>query len=150
MRTQRFEVVLDRHPSDDDTNAMYEAGLDDCGISIGGQTALSGPSKVYVDRKAPSLAAAIESVTADLASCGFGVVEVVPERARKRSGRPSLSSAGSRSPQVTVVLPGDRERQLVKVAAMRGVKKSDVLRAALYKELDQELAKTAERELVPA
>ena len=35
MRTQSFEVVLDRHPSDDDVDTMYEAGLDDCTIERG-------------------------------------------------------------------------------------------------------------------
>jgi len=135
MRTQRFTVVLDKKPSDDDTNLMFDAGLSDCTINIGNR----GPSIVLVDRKAKTPEDALASVREQLSRCGFQISEVrdfVPSRA----GRPSFTKAGVRSPQITFVTPAFRYSQLEKLAAIKGVNKSDIARKALDEYLDRELA----------
>jgi len=135
MKTQRFAVVLDKTPSDDDTNLMYEAGLEDCTIEISNH----GPSVIWVDRKAKTFDDALTSVTTQLATCGFRAVEVRHPKPTK-VGRPSFTKAGTRSPQVTFVTPDFRYQQLAKVAAIKGVKKSDIARWALDEYLDRELS----------
>jgi hypothetical protein len=133
MRTQHFEMVLNRTPSDAELDALYEAGLDDCSFTVG---ANGRPSEVWVDRKAKSFDEALESVESQLAACGFTAVEV-RGKAVQKAGRPSFSAAGKRSPQITFVLPEQRLQQLVRLSAARGMNKSDVAREALYELLDR-------------
>jgi hypothetical protein len=61
--TWSFTILLDREPTDDEFNAMYDAGLDDSSISDEFGEHLMG-----MDREAPSLFAAIISSVRDLRS----------------------------------------------------------------------------------
>lgn len=75
MKTQHFEVVLDREPTDNEYNQLYEAGLDDCSFEFGaGQPAL-----LWADRIAPTYDDAVASVLSQLAQCGFRAISVTPD-----------------------------------------------------------------------
>ncbi len=61
--TWSFTILLNRAPTDDEFNAMYDAGLDDSSIS-----SEFGEHHMAMDREAPSLFAAIISSVRDLRS----------------------------------------------------------------------------------
>ena len=127
MDTYRFELVLDKPLTDADTNRLYEAGLDDCAIIVGGP---GQPSEVWADRVATSYDKAVESVKADLSKCGFAAVKVTPSKPVK-AGRPSLSKPGKRSPQLTIVIPTGIESAIERDAERLGIKKTQVARNIL-------------------
>jgi hypothetical protein len=113
MATFEFKVYLDRMPTDDEFDALYEAGFDD---STPGTEGASGV--IQVTREADSLPAAIESVLTGAARAGFAVVGVEDEdlvglrTIATRLGRTSeyvrLLAAGKRGPGgFPVVTSGD-------------------------------------------
>jgi hypothetical protein len=72
--THTFTVVLDRRPTGDELDALFEAGCDDAtfgaekGVPIG-----------QFDREAPTLAEAIASAVRDIESAGLTVLRVLDE-----------------------------------------------------------------------
>ena len=67
MNAYDFTVRLDRTPTDDEQNALYDAGLDDANVEI----APDGRAWVVVTRQAATLDEAILSVVADIRSAGL-------------------------------------------------------------------------------
>lgn len=68
MSTHTFTVILDREPTEDEQDRLFEAGLDDAAVEVNNGTGL-----LHVDRDAPSLDAAIVSVVRDVQEAGFQV-----------------------------------------------------------------------------
>jgi hypothetical protein len=66
MPLYEFTVHLDRQPTDDELDAIYEAGLDDAAPEIGG-----GRGLLHVMRRSDSLTEAILTAVADIAKAGF-------------------------------------------------------------------------------
>lgn len=66
MTTHTFTVMLDREPTDEEQDRLYEAGLDDA--SVGTE---NGSGLLHVDREALTLDDAILSVLHDLRLAGF-------------------------------------------------------------------------------
>jgi hypothetical protein len=63
MTTWDFRISLNRAPTDEEADALYEAGLDDCSISGG----LGGfDHYLMCDREADSMLDAIASVIAQI------------------------------------------------------------------------------------
>ncbi|MCL2455750.1 MAG: hypothetical protein FWD18_10710 [Micrococcales bacterium] len=69
-----FTVYLDRQPTDDELDLLYEAGFDDSMPTTGG-----GRGLIQVAREADTLAEAIVSVVADAERAGFRVVAIEDE-----------------------------------------------------------------------
>ena len=74
MAVHVFSLVLDRVPTDDELDALFEAGCDDAGFEIGPDECVAG-----FDREAPSLAEAIASAVHDVESVGFVIVRALDE-----------------------------------------------------------------------
>lgn len=74
MAVREFTVVLDRAPTGDEFDALFEAGLDDTTPEID-----DGRGYLHVAREASSLAGALSSVVADARRAGFDVVGVQTE-----------------------------------------------------------------------
>ncbi len=107
MTTWNFRVSLNRAPTDEEADALYEAGLDDC--SIGG-----GPGGIdhylMCDREADSMLDAIASVIAQIKTVpGLWPIAVgeddgvtLGDAARRHGGRTQASlrqlAAGQRGP----------------------------------------------------
>ncbi|WP_336088027.1 hypothetical protein [Nocardia sp. SSK8] len=75
MSQHEFTLVLDRTPTEDELDALFEAGLDD-------STPEFGPRAVpvlHVHRDGDSLAAAVVGAVAQAEAAGFGVVGVRTE-----------------------------------------------------------------------
>ncbi|MFI6788946.1 hypothetical protein ACIBG4_16625 [Nonomuraea sp. NPDC050383] len=62
MTTWSFRVTLNRAPTDEEADSLYEAGLDDCAVAGGPD----GTSLLMCDREAASLLEAIMSVVAEI------------------------------------------------------------------------------------
>ncbi|MEV0231088.1 hypothetical protein [Nonomuraea sp. NPDC050786] len=96
-----FSITLNREPTGEEADALYEAGLDDC--SIGG-------AKLYCDREAETLMDAIESVLLQIRTVpglwATGVGEddgvTLGDAARRHGGRTQASlrqlATGQRGP----------------------------------------------------
>ena len=69
-----FTVFLDRPPSDNEYDRLFEAGFDD---SVPGVE--NGRGVIHVSRQAADLSEALKSVIADAAEAGFRVVGVQDE-----------------------------------------------------------------------
>lgn len=76
-----FTLVLDRQPSDDDLDALFDAGCSDAIFEI-----VDGDSCGHFVRKAASLTAAISSAVHDVEKAGLHTLEV----RRDEIGEPSL------------------------------------------------------------
>ncbi|MBW1601708.1 hypothetical protein JJV70_06190 [Streptomyces sp. JJ66] len=63
MTEWSFDVVLNREPTDAEADALFEAGLDDCGVVLGGR---GQPSYLSCHREAPDLVAAVLAVAAEV------------------------------------------------------------------------------------
>lgn len=74
MTTRVFTVVLDRRPTDDELDALFEAGCDDAAFGVEG-----GLSIAEFDREAPAMADAIASAVRDIESVGFSVLRVADQ-----------------------------------------------------------------------
>lgn len=75
MKQHEFTVVLASHEqSEDDANALYEAGCADGSISTSG-----GVTRIDFHREAASLEAALRSAIENVQSAGFGVAHVLIE-----------------------------------------------------------------------
>jgi hypothetical protein len=72
--THAFTLVLDRQPSDDEIDALFEAGCDDGTVGTD-----HGVPVVEFDRDAPTLADAIASAVRQIESVGLNAVRVVDE-----------------------------------------------------------------------
>ncbi|WP_433435177.1 hypothetical protein [Nonomuraea sp. CA-141351] len=106
MTTWDFRVTLNRAPTDEEADALYEAGLDDCTISGGKE----GSTYVSCHREGESLLEAITSVLIQVRTVpGLWVVAVgqgdgvtLGDAARRHGGRTQASlrqlSAGQRGP----------------------------------------------------
>jgi hypothetical protein len=106
MITWNFRVTLNREPTDDEVDALYEAGLDDCAVA--GHR--DGSVQLMCDRDADSLMEAILSVLVqireveDLWAVGIGQGDGVTlgDAARRHGGRTQASlrqlAAGQRGP----------------------------------------------------
>jgi len=68
MNTYSFEILLDREPSDDELDTLYECGLSDASVETrdGGTTAW-----LVCERDSSSLAAAISSAIRQTEAAGF-------------------------------------------------------------------------------
>lgn len=98
-----FTLVLGREPTDQETDALYEAGLDDATLETAAGTTL-----LHLDRDAPTLATALVSAVRDVRAAGFTAVAVQSDDLvslrdiAKRTGRSyegvRLLAAGSRGP----------------------------------------------------
>jgi hypothetical protein len=96
MASFEFRVVLDRLISDPEFDVLYEAGLDDCGL--GNE---NGTGVVDVDREAANMAAAVQSVVAEITAAGFQVVAVEDE---DLVGRATIATRLGVSPQYVHLL----------------------------------------------
>lgn len=74
MTTHHFTAYLDREPTDDEIDLLYEAGFDDSSPERGG-----GRGLLRVSRKAATLAEAIVSVVDGARRVGFRVVALEDE-----------------------------------------------------------------------
>ncbi|MCL2849213.1 MAG: hypothetical protein FWE61_04085 [Micrococcales bacterium] len=74
MTTHHFTAYLDREPTDDEIDLLFEAGFDDSSPERG-----AGRGLLRVSRDAVTLAEAIVSVVADAQRAGFGVVALEDE-----------------------------------------------------------------------
>jgi hypothetical protein len=72
MPNQRFRLILDRKPTDDELDLLFEAGCDDAGFERGPR----GASASF-NREAPTLAGAVASAIQDVESTGLRVTGVV-------------------------------------------------------------------------
>lgn len=75
MSHHEFTLVLDRTPTEDELDALYEAGLDDTTPEFGPRLA----PMLHMHRDADSLASAIISAVSQAESAGFAVVGVRTE-----------------------------------------------------------------------
>ncbi|RVX45299.1 AlpA family transcriptional regulator [Nonomuraea polychroma] len=106
MTAWDFRVTLNREPSDDEIDALYEAGLDDCTIS----GAKDGSVYVTCHREAESLLEAIASVLIQIRTVpefwavgvGQGDGVTLGDAARRHGGRTQASlrqlATGQRGP----------------------------------------------------
>lgn len=75
MREHEFAVILaSAEESEEDANALYEAGCADGSISTSG-----GVTRIDFHRKAPCLEEAIRSAIGNLQAAGFQVAHVLIE-----------------------------------------------------------------------
>ncbi|MFC4109481.1 helix-turn-helix transcriptional regulator [Micromonospora zhanjiangensis] len=74
MKVQVFTVVLDHPPTDDEIDALFEAGCDDAAFGVD-----HGVATAQFDRKAATLADAIASAVRAIESAGLTAVRVVDE-----------------------------------------------------------------------
>jgi hypothetical protein len=74
MTVHMFTLVLDRQPTDDELDALYEAGCDDAAFQYGPAKSLG-----RFDREAPTLADAIASAVRNVESTGLVVLRVLDE-----------------------------------------------------------------------
>ncbi|MPZ64494.1 MAG: hypothetical protein GEU83_02855 [Pseudonocardiaceae bacterium] len=106
MQTWSFQLVLNRAPSDEEVDQLYEAGLDDCSVIVGGA---GQTSYIDCDRVADTLLDAVISVAAHvrtvpgLRAIGAGSDDSVTLRdAAQRLGRSAesmrLLADGKRGP----------------------------------------------------
>lgn len=72
MSTHEFTLVLDRTPTEEELDVLYEAGLDDSSLEYGAHH----PALVHVARDAADLADAIFSAMNDVERAAFSVVAV--------------------------------------------------------------------------
>ncbi|MDR0481869.1 MAG: hypothetical protein LBH13_01710 [Cellulomonadaceae bacterium] len=71
MAVHEFTAYLDRQPTDEEIDALYEAGFDDSTIEYG-----NGRGSIGVFREGETIADAIESVVDDARRAGFTVVGI--------------------------------------------------------------------------
>ncbi|NUU05360.1 hypothetical protein [Leifsonia sp. C5G2] len=103
MSTHTFTVLLDRTPTDDEQDRLYEAGLDDAALEID-----HGAALLHVDRASSSLDQAILSVVRDVHSAGFRVsglqqddlvsLKTIAQRAGRTYESMRLLATGQRGP----------------------------------------------------
>jgi hypothetical protein len=74
MATQLFTVVLDRRPTDDELNALFEAGCDDVAFGVAG-----GLPVAEFDRAAPTMVDAIVSAVRALESVGLAAIRIIDQ-----------------------------------------------------------------------
>jgi len=74
MQQHEFTIFLDRQPSEDDYDRLFEAGFDD---SVAGVE--SGRGVIHVARQATDLPSALHSAIADAGKAGFRVIGVQDE-----------------------------------------------------------------------
>jgi hypothetical protein len=74
MPMHHFTLVLDREPTGEEIDALFEAGCDDASFRYG-----PGESIGDFDREAPTLADAIASALRNVESVGFLVLRVVDD-----------------------------------------------------------------------
>jgi hypothetical protein len=74
MSAQVFTLVLDRMPTDDELDALFEAGCDDATFGSDRGLPVAG-----FDREAPALADAIASAVRAVESTGLTVLRVIDE-----------------------------------------------------------------------
>ena len=72
MATHVFTLILDREPTDDEFDALVDAGCDDAAFGVEGGLAIA-----EFDRKAPALADAIASAARAIESVGLRAIRVV-------------------------------------------------------------------------
>jgi hypothetical protein len=72
MATHVFTLILDREPTDEEFDALVEAGCDDAAFGVDGGLAVAD-----FDRKAPALADAIASAVRAIESVGLRAIRVV-------------------------------------------------------------------------
>ncbi|MBC8353696.1 MAG: hypothetical protein H8E66_16990 [Planctomycetes bacterium] len=73
--TYHFTLILDREPTEDDADGLFEAGCDDSTSGIS-----NGVPFIHFDRDAGSFDQAISSAIANVEASGFQVVKVEIER----------------------------------------------------------------------
>lgn len=103
MTLQEFTIYLDRQPTGEELDALYEAGFDDSAPETG-----NGHGLIHVSREADTLTAAILSAVEDAQRAGFTVVGIEDEdlitlkTIAERTGRTyesiRLLSTGKRGP----------------------------------------------------
>ncbi|SRR6266536_1324079 len=69
-----FSLVLDREPTDEEFDALFEAGCDDGTFEYGPARSIG-----HFNREAPTMAEAIASAVRDVESTGLAVVRVLDE-----------------------------------------------------------------------
>ena len=74
MPEHEFTAYLDRQPTDEELDLLYEAGFADSTPEIG-----NGRGLIHVTREAPTLTDAIISVVGDAARAGFTVIGLADE-----------------------------------------------------------------------
>jgi hypothetical protein len=72
-----FLLVLDRPPTEEDSNRLFEAGLDDGTVGTS-----CGVGKIGVSREAESMESAIREAIGQVQSAGLSVVHVEIEAAQ--------------------------------------------------------------------
>lgn len=130
MPKHRFTAHLDRQPTDDELDLLYEAGFDDSAPVLA-----NGSGEIWVTREAPTLAAAIVSVVADAERAGFQVVALEDEdivslkTVAQRVGRTyesvRLLAHGRRGPGGFPPVTGDRWALVSWTAAARWFRQYD-------------------------
>lgn len=105
MQTYEFDFVLDRAPSDDEQDRLYEVGGDDASVEF---NPVANTGTVHFDREAASLAEALVSALRTLEAAGLRAVAVASEdlvtlkEIAVRTGRTyegvRLLAAGKRGP----------------------------------------------------
>jgi hypothetical protein len=113
IQTHEFTAYLDREPTDDEVDLMYEAGFDDSTLETG-----SGRGVLRVHRDAETLIEAIVSVVTGAAKAGFRVVALededmvslptVAERVGRTYESVRLLAAGKRGPGGFPPVSGDK------------------------------------------
>lgn len=73
MKTYGFTLVLDRAPTDDEEDALFEAGGDD---AIPERNDRTNTGRIHFDRQAPSLAEALVSALRTVEAAGLHVAGV--------------------------------------------------------------------------
>ena len=96
MRHFEFIIHLDREPTDDEIDALYEAGFDDSSVECG-----NGAGKILVDRDAAALGDAVRSAVEQANAAGFEVVAIEDE---DLVGRATIATRLGVSPQYVHLL----------------------------------------------
>ncbi|WP_219471069.1 hypothetical protein [Nonomuraea rhizosphaerae] len=106
MTIWNFRILLNREPSDEETDALYEAGLDDCAVAGGPD----GSVQLMCDRAGESLLEAIASVLPQIRKVkqlwaigvGQGDAVTLGDAARRHGNRTQASlrqlAGGQRGP----------------------------------------------------
>ena len=105
MNTYHFKLELDRVPSDAETDALYEGGLDDAAVQANHR---NGAARLVCAREAASMSEALYSAIRQAESVGLEIIGVasedtvtIPEIAAKIGRTPQsvrLLASGKRGP----------------------------------------------------
>lgn len=106
MKTWSFHIMLNREPNDEETDALFEAGLDDCAVAGGPD----GSVHLMCEREGESLLETITSVLIQVSKVnglwavgvGQGDAVTLGDAARRHGGRTQASlrqlASGQRGP----------------------------------------------------